>query len=112
MSSKSKAILAYVGLYFTGILGFIDGILDGAIEKNDEFVRKSASQSLVLSLVAMLFRNFFILIPMISTYLTMLFDIFFVALLVFLIMKASKNIYFKLPIISEISEKYVLHWFK
>ena len=105
MSSKSKAILAYVGLYFTGIL-FL------AIEKNDEFVRKSASQSLVLSLVAMLFRNFFILIPMISTYLTMLFDIFFVALLVFLIMKASMNIYFKLPIISEISEKYVLHWFK
>lgn len=105
MSSKNKAILSYVGLYFTGILFLV-------IEKNDEFVRKSAAQSLVLSLVAMLFRNFFALIPIIGTYLTILFDIFFVAVLVFLIIKASKNIYFKLPIVSEISEKYVLHWFK
>ena len=105
MSSKNKAILSYVGLYFTGILFLV-------IEKNDEFVRKSAAQSLLLSLVAMLFRNFFALIPIIGTYLTILFDIFFVAVLVFLIIKASKNIYFKLPIVSEISEKYVLHWFK
>ena len=105
MSSKNKAILAYIGLYFTGLLFLV-------IEKNDEFVRKSAAQSLVLSLSVMLFRNFFSLIPMVGTYLTMLFDIFFTAVLVFLIIKASKNIYFKLPIISEISEKYVLHWFK
>lgn len=105
MSSKNKAILSYFGLYFTGLL-FL------AIEKNDEFVRKSAAQSLVLSLAAILFRNFFALIPIIGAYLTILFDIFFVAVLVFLIMKASKNIYFKLPIVSEISEKYVLHWFK
>lgn len=105
MSSRNKAILSYVGLYFTGILFLV-------IEKNDEFVRKSAAQSLVLSLVAMLFRNFFALVPIIGTYLTILFDIFFVAVLVFLIIKASKNIYFKLPIVSEISEKYVLHWFK
>lgn len=105
MSSRNKAILSYVGLYFTGILFLV-------IEKNDEFVRKSAAQSLVLSLTAMLFRNFFALIPIIGAYLTILFDIFFVAVLVFLIMKASKDIYFKLPIVSEISEKYVLHWFK
>ena len=105
MSSRNKAILSYVGLYFTGILFLV-------IEKSDEFVRKSAAQSLVLSLVSMLFRNFFALIPIIGAYLTILFDIFFVAVLVFLIIKASKNIYFKLPIVSEISEKYVLHWFK
>lgn len=105
MSSKNKAILSYVGLYFTGIL-FL------AAEKNDEFVRKSAAQSLVLSLTAMIFRNFFNLMPLIGTTLTVLFDIFFIILLVFLIIKASKKIYFKLPIISEVSEKYVLHWFK
>lgn len=105
MSSKSKAILAYAGLYFTGLLFLVT-------EKNDEFVRKSAAQSLVLNLAVMLFRNFFSLVPLIGAYLTILFDIFFITVLVFLIMKASKNIYFKLPIISEISEKYVLHWFK
>lgn len=105
MNSKNKAILAYVGLYFTGIL-FL------ATEKDDEFVRKSAAQSLILSLTAMFFRNFLILMPLIGNYLTLFFDIFFVVLLVFLIMKASKNIYYKLPFISEISERYVLHWFK
>lgn len=105
LKSKNKAILSYIGLYFTGIL-FL------ASEKNDEFVRKSAAQSIVLSLIMMLFRNFFLLIPFIGTYLTMLFDIIFIILLVFLILKASRNIYFRLPIISEISEKYVINWFK
>lgn len=105
MTSRSKAILAYLGLYFTGIL-FL------AIEKDDEFVRKSAAQSLALNLFAILFRNFFLLIPFFSDYLTLLFDIFFTVILVFLIIKASKSIYFKLPIISDLSEKYILHWFK
>lgn len=105
MSSKNKAVISYVGLYFTGIL-FL------AAEKNDQFVRKSAAQSVALSFMAILFRSFFILIPFIGKFLTILFDIFFILLLVFLIIKTSKNIYFKLPIISEISEKYILNWFK
>ena len=105
MNSKSKAILSYVGLYFTRIL-FL------ATEKNDVFVRKSAAQSIVLSLAAMLFRNFFLLIPLVGAYIVIIFDIFFLAILIFLIVQVSKNIHFKLPIISEIAEKYVLHWFK
>lgn len=105
MSSKSKAILSYLGMYFTGIL-FL------AAEKKDEFVRKSAAQSFVLSVVAMLFRIFFSLVPIIGSILVIIFDIFFMILLLFLIIKASKNIYFKLPFISDLSEKYVLDWFK
>ena len=105
MNSKSKAILSYLGTYFTGIL-FL------AAEKNDEFVRKSAAQSFVLSVIAMLFRIFFSLIPIIGSILVIIFDIFFMILLLFLIIKASKNIYFKLPFISDLSEKYVLDWFK
>ena len=105
MSSKSKAILSYLGMYFTGVL-FL------AAEKKDEFVRKSAAQSFVLSVVAMLFRIFFSLVPIIGSILVIIFDIFFMILLLFLIIKASKNIYFKLPFISDLSEKYVLDWFK
>ncbi len=105
MSSKSKAILSYLGMYFTGIL-FL------AAEKKDEFVRKSAAQSFVLSVVAMLFRVFFSFVPIIGSILVIIFDIFFMILLLFLIIKASKNIYFKLPFISDLSEKYVLDWFK
>ena len=56
--------------------------------------------------------KFFQLLLFIDMYLIILFDVFFAAVLVFLIMKVSKNIHFKLPIISEIAEKYVLHWFK
>ena len=105
MNSKSKAILSYLGTYFTGIL-FL------AAEKNDEFVRKSAAQSFVLSVIAMLFRIFFSLIPIIGSILVIIFDIFFMILVLFLIIKASKNIYLKLPFISDLSEKYVLDWFK
>ena len=105
MSSKSKAILSYLGLYFGGIL-FL------AAEKNDEFVRKSAAQSVVLSLVAMLFCNFFVLMPIIGEYITILFDVLFVGLLAFLIIKAANSIYFKLPIVGEISENYVANLFK
>ena len=105
MSSKSKAILSYLGMYFTGIL-FLK------TKKKDEFVRKSAAQSFVLSVVAMLFRVFFSFVPIIGSILVIIFDIFFMILLLFLIIKASKNIYFKLPFISDLSEKYVLDWFK
>ncbi len=105
MSSRSKAVFSYVGLYFSGIL-FL------AAEKKDEFVRKSAAQSVVLSLTALLFRNFLVLIPIVGAGLTVLFDIIFVVVLVFLIVKAANSIYFKLPIIGEISENYVENWFK
>lgn len=105
MNSKTKAILSYLGMYFTGIL-FL------AAEKKDEFVRKSAAQSFVLNIVAIIFRTFFSLIPIISSYLVIVFDIFFIILVLFLIIKASQYIYFKLPFISDLSEKYVLDWFK
>lgn len=105
MSSRSKAVLSYLGLYFSGVL-FL------AAEKNDEFVRKSAAQSVVLSLTALLFRNFLVLMPIVGTVLTVLFDILFAVVLVFLMVKAANSIYFKLPIIGEISENYVANWFK
>ena len=83
MSNRYKAAISYVGIYFTGILFLI-------IEKEDEFVRKSASQSFVLGLTAVLTHNFLLFLPL----------------------KALNNIYFKIPFISDISEKYIMHWFK
>lgn len=105
MNREYKAALCYVGLYFTGIF-FL------AIEKNDEFIRKSAAQSFVLSITAVLLHNCLLLTPLIGEFFTTLFDILFAILLVFLIVKALKDVYFKVPIISDLSEKYVIHWFK
>ncbi len=105
MNSRQKAALSYIGMYLTGILFLIT-------EKNDEFIRKSAAQSFVLGMVAFLTHNFLMFIPLIGLNLTIIFDILFFILIVFLIIKALKNIYFKLPVISEVSEKYVMHWFK
>ncbi len=98
-------MLSYVGLYFTGVLFLL-------FEKDDEFVRKSAAQSLVLSIASVIFRNLSLVIPFVGKYIAIIFDVLFIILLVFLVVKASKYIYFKLPIISDISEKYVLHWFE
>lgn len=105
MNSRQKAALSYIGMYLTGIL-FL------AMEKNDEFIRKSAAQSFVLGVVAFLTHNFLVFIPLIGHNLAIMFDILFFILIVFLIIKALRNIYFRLPIISDISEKYVLHWFE
>ncbi len=105
MNREYKAALSYVGLYFTGLF-FL------AIEKEDEFIRKSAAQAFVLGVTAVLFHNFLLLTPLIGEFFAILFDILFIILLVFLIVKTLKSIYFKIPIISELSEKYVVNWFK
>lgn len=104
MENRYKAALSYVGLYLTGIF-FL------ALEKENEFVRKSAAQSFVLSITAILTHGFLMIIPLIGSTISVIFDVLFIVLLIFLILKSLKKIYFKLPIISDISEKYVIHWF-
>ncbi len=105
MSNRYKAAISYVGIYFTGIFFLI-------IEKENEFVRKSAAQSIVLGLTAVLTHNFLLFLPLIGRNMATIFDVLFLLLLIFLVIKALNNIYFKIPFISDISEKYIIHWFK
>lgn len=105
MKSNIKAMLAYFGLYITGII-FL------AIEKDDEFVRKSAAQSIVFGIATNLLSICISFTPFIGGFINSIFSLFCFVIWLILICKAYNNTYYKLPIIGDISEKYVLNWFK
>lgn len=101
MTRQTKAALAYV-------LGFISGIVLLAIEKDDEFIRKCSAQSIVFSILCIAAAILLGLIPLAGNILRSCFSLFVFMVWVALIIKASKNIYFRLPLISNIAEKYIL----
>lgn len=104
MTNQTKAALAYV-------FGFISGIVFLMLDKEDEFIRKSAAQSTVFSLIGLIASILLKIIPIIGNILSsIVIMLFFIAWIV-LIIKATHNIYLKLPGISHISEKYVLNQF-
>ena len=105
MKSNTKAMLSYLGLYITGII-FL------AIEKDDEFVRKSAAHSVVFGIAISLLKICLHFTPFIGDFVNSIFSLLCFILGIILICKAYNHTYFKLPIISDISEKYVLNWFK
>lgn len=105
MNSTTKAALSYV-------FGFISGLIFLAVEKQDEFVRKCAAQSFVFSLLFAVLQGVVGWIPFIGGILSGLLGLLFVVLWIMLIVKAASNIYFKLPVISDLSEQYVVKWFR
>lgn len=104
MKSNTKAMLAYLGLYVTGII-FL------AIEKDDEFVRKSAAQSVVFGIAANLLSLCIRFTPFLGGLFHFIFSLLCFAGYIILICKAYNKVYFKIPVISDISEKYVINWF-
>lgn len=105
MQKSTLAVLSY-------IFGFISGIILLYIEKENEFVRKSAAQSIVISFATIILCWLIKLIPFFGGILSSCIGFAYFLLWVTLIIKASQNIYYRLPIISDLSEKYVLNWFK
>lgn len=105
MKSNTKAMLSYLGIYITGII-FL------ATEKDDEFVRKSAAQSFVFGVALHLLSACILFTPFLGTFFYSIFSLFCFGIWILLIYKAYNNIYFKLPVIGDISEKYVINWFK
>jgi len=97
MDNRVKAAFSYV-------FGWITGIIFLAIEKEDEFVRKSAAQSFVLSLLVFW-------IPIAGPVLSGCIGFGGFLLWIILIVKAVQNVYFRLPVISTLSENYVMRWF-
>ncbi len=101
LTSQTKAVLSYV-------FGFISGIIFIGIEKDDEFVRLCAGQSVVFSsfcvVLILILSPIAVVGPLLSSFVSF---VFFVAW-IFLIIKANQNIYLKLPFFSYVSEKYLL----
>lgn len=105
LSRKGKAILAY-------IFPIVSGLVFLAIEQEDEFIRKCAAQSFVFGLSVEVLNVCLAIIPFFGNMLSFIFRALSFALWIVLIIKAYNNIYYRLPVISEISEKYFLNLFK
>lgn len=105
MNNSSKAFIAYLGTIFTGIYFLIT-------EKNNDFVRKNAAQAFTLGVFGLSLCIVVFFIPFIGHLMFLLSLLLFALLWIFSMIKALNKIYYKLPLISDISEKYVVNWFK
>lgn len=104
MNSTGKAILAYV-------FGLVSGVIFLAVEKENEFVRKCAAQSFVFSIVWLVISNCLRWVPIVGWIFSSLAGLACFGVWILLIVKAANNTYFRLPVISDLAERYVLHWF-
>lgn len=104
MNSTIKAFIAYLGTMFTGIYFLIT-------EKNNDFVRKNSAQAFTLGTFGLSLCIIVFSIPFIGNFLYTLTLVVFTSLWIFSMVKALNGIYFRLPFISDISEKYVVNWF-
>lgn len=100
MTSQTKAILSYSFFFFSGIF-FL------ATEKEDKLTKLSAAQSTVLSLFFIIANAIFRFIPLFGYLFSSVLTFAFFISWILLIIKASQNIYLKIPFISYISEKYL-----
>ena len=105
LSRRSKAILSYV-------IPIVTGIIFLAIEKEDEFVRKCAAQSLAFGIAVSLLNVCVSTMPFLGSFFSFIVESVSFALWVVLMIKAGSNVYYRLPVISDISEKYFLNLFK
>ena len=105
MDSTTKAALSYV-------FGWLTGLVFLLTEKQDEFVRKNAAQSFVLSLLLMVLTGLCSVVPFLRVAGVASLGVLGAALWILLIVKSSRGVYYRLPFVSDLSEKYVLDWFK
>ena len=105
MDSRVKAAFSYV-------FGVITAVIFLAVEKEDEFVRKSAAQSFVFSALWLICGLALGWIPFFGPVFSAFLGFCGFLIWIILIVKAIENIYFRLPVIGRFSEKYVMGWFQ
>lgn len=91
----------------TYVFGFITGIIFILIEKEDQFVRFHAVQSIILSLVLVILSTVLRYIPIINLISALLLGPISFVLWILLIYKAYKNEWFELPVIGQIAKDQV-----
>lgn len=98
MDENLAALLSY-------ILGFVTGIIFFILEKESKFVKFHAMQSILFSAAAMVLSFILGLIPILGWLLAMLLPFVYLVLWIILMLKAYKNVWYKLPFIGDIAEK-------
>lgn len=105
MNSAGKSALSYV-------FGWVSGLIFLIIEKNDYFVRRNAAQSFTLGILMLIIRNVFNFTHLSRSITFSAILIVYIVLKIILIIKALSYEFFYIPILSDISDKYVSKWFR
>jgi uncharacterized membrane protein len=104
---KSNQNLIAVVIYLLDILGLV-GILVSLIflffQKKNDFIRFHAAQSLITFLSIFILGLLFAYIPGVSKLLQILLGLFELGLWILLMVKAYKNVKYKLPYIGDLAE--------
>ena len=105
MKSTTKGALCY-------LLWWITGLIFLATEKEDEFVRKNAAQSFLLGLFFTVANVVLGFLPFIGGIVSALLSLLAFVLWILLMVKASQNTYFRIPLAADLAEAYCLNLFK
>ncbi len=89
------------------LFGFVTGVIFLLIEKDNKFVRFHAYQSIVAFAFLFILGIILSLIPFIGWIIGLILSPFYFALWVFLMYKAYKNEWIKLPVAGDYAEKQV-----
>jgi len=89
------------------LLGFVTGIIFFIIEKNNAFVRFHALQSTIVFGAVFIVMMVLKIIPVLGFILNFFISIGVFAIWLFMMVKASQGIAFKLPIVGDIAERNI-----
>jgi uncharacterized membrane protein len=100
MNPNTAAMLSY-------ILGLITGIIFFVLEKDNEFVRFHAIQSIIFSAFLLVINIVLGFIPIIGLLVSLLLVPVSLVFWVILMAKAYQNEYYKLPVIGNMAERFI-----
>ncbi len=98
LEENVEAALSYVLLWITGIVFYI-------LERESEFVRFHAMQSIVVFLSLTVLQKLVLVIPLLGAVFSLLVSVLGFILWILLIVKAYQGEFFKLPIAGEVAER-------
>ncbi|WP_456478668.1 DUF4870 domain-containing protein [Geoglobus ahangari] len=107
MTKTSLGLEENVEAALSYVLGFLTGIVFYLLEKDSEFVRFHAMQSIVVFLSLAIIQKVFFLIPVFGWMVGSLIGLLSLVLWIVLIIKAYQGERYKVPIAGDFAEKYV-----
>ncbi len=88
------------------VLGWITGLVFFLLEKENKFVRFHAMQSIIvfggLTIISLIIS----VIPLLGWLISTLLSLLALVLWILLMVKAYQNVWFKLPLVGDLAEKY------